>query len=436
MQITLMNSKKDWSKNADADQNKKFAEEVKAVQEKLTQENMKLRDESYYLKGQQDKALRLQQTHLLIEEKNCIEVLDALNELQNGLFEQDQTSVTPQIKMKDVVVLNTKDSEINEQKNKKIKQAQSEIILLNASLDEVNKTLLLLKTEGISTSDTRTTLEPIPYFHNKSILLYLGCSALLLLLFTGLVFGASNKVSSAKVVSDFLGAPFLGTIPNLPNEGLENAKHKKLTDAIDQITENLFKSMSAKDIKILNVLSPETNEGRTQLAGMLSLSFNLKKNMKVIALDTCFNNPKLADFLELKTKNQSNEEGLIAYIKNLIETKEISESDNNQWLAKLVKPCIKNGIFVISPGSGSLTDNYSFNSKVISTMYEGLGKYVDLIISDTPPLNSSLSFVSKVLAENSNGNILLIKKGVYKKSDLENIKKKLMGVQILGVILK
>jgi Mrp family chromosome partitioning ATPase len=431
-----MNSKKDWSKNADADQNKKFAEEVKAVQEKLTQENMKLRDESYYLKGQQDKALRLQQTHLLIEEKNCIEVLDALNELQNGLFEQDQTSVTPQIKMKDVVVLNTKDSEINEQKNKKIKQAQSEIILLNASLDEVNKTLLLLKTEGISTSDTRTTLEPIPYFHNKSILLYLGCSALLLLLFTGLVFGASNKVSSAKVVSDFLGAPFLGTIPNLPNEGLENAKHKKLTDAIDQITENLFKSMSAKDIKILNVLSPETNEGRTQLAGMLSLSFNLKKNMKVIALDTCFNNPKLADFLELKTKNQSNEEGLIAYIKNLIETKEISESDNNQWLAKLVKPCIKNGIFVISPGSGSLTDNYSFNSKVISTMYEGLGKYVDLIISDTPPLNSSLSFVSKVLAENSNGNILLIKKGVYKKSDLENIKKKLMGVQILGVILK
>ena len=91
---------------------------------------------------------------------------------------------------------------------------------------------------------------------------------------------------------------------------------------------------------------------------------------------------------------------------------------------------------MISPGVGALKDNYSFSSKVITTIYEGLGKYVDLIISDTPALNSNLSFIPKVLAENSTGNILLIRKGVYKKGELEGIKKKLSGVTILGIILK
>jgi len=436
MQLTVLNSKKEWLKNSDLEELKIINEELKEVQEKLVQENMKLRDDSYFLKGQQDKALRLQHTHLLIDEKNCRQALEALNELQNGLFEQDQNTNSTQPKINENSTGSSQNQEIDEQKSQKIKQAQAEIATLNIELEEIKNALTLLESNGITFSEAHTTVLPIDYVSNPFIIIYLVGSSILLLLITGLLFGASNKVSSQKVISQIFDAPVLGTLPILPNEGLENAKHKKLTDAIDQITDTLSKSMTTQGIKILNVLSPESNEGRTQLAGMLSLSFNLKKNMKVIALDTNFDKPKLADFLELKTKNQSNEDGLIAYINNLVETKEISESDNNQWLAKLVKPCIKNGIFVISPGVGALKDNYSFSSKVITTIYEGLGKYVDLIISDTPALNSNLSFIPKVLAENSTGNILLIRKGVYKKGELEGIKKKLSGVTILGIILK
>jgi hypothetical protein len=434
MQLIMLNGKKDWLKNSDAEQLKKIEEDKLAVFEKLKNENMKLRDDSYFFKAQQDKALREKHTHLLHEEKNNKEVLDALNDLQNGLFEQDQNSEKPINKIKETA---KPKNESEEKDLNQLKSAQKEIDALIASISEIDASLELLKSNGISSPDPISiVLVPVRYYMNPKIAMNLMVVAFVLLLLTGLILGSSNKVSNPKTIAAIFDAPLLGSIPDLPNEGLENAKHKKLTDAIDQITDTLTKSMQSKDVKTLNVLSPNNLDGRTQLTGMLSLSFNLKKNMKVIALDTCFNNPKLSEFLELKSKMQSNEEGLIGYFKHLVETKEISETDNNQWLAKLVKPCIRNGVFVISPGNGTFSDSTTFNSRVIMTMYEGLAKYVDLIIADTPPLNSNLSFVSKVLAENSSGNILLIKKETYTKKDLESFKKKLGGANIMGFILK
>lgn len=434
MQLIVLNGKKDWIKNTDAEQVKKIEVDKAVVSEKLKFETIKLRDESYYFKGQQDKALREKHRHLLHEEKSKKEVLEALNELERSLLQKDNNP--------DSMALIYLENEIKAKKEmeeieaQRIKTLEMGIMELLAKLAEIDAQLENLKNNGISSSIPIETVVKVNYYSNSLIAFNLGVILLTLLLLTGIIFGSSNKVNSAKVVADIFGAPLLGTIPNLPNEGLENAKHKKLTDAIDLITESLSKTMQTKEIKTLNILSPNNSDGRTQLTGMLTLSFNLKKNMKVIALDTCFNNPKLAEFLELKTKMQPSEEGLIDYFKHLVETKEISEADNNQWLAKLVKPCIRNGVFVISPGNGSFSDSNTFNSRVIMTMYEGLGKYVDLIIADTPPLDSNLSFVSKVLAENSSGNILLIKKGIYKKKDLENIKRKLIGVNLLGFIFK
>lgn len=431
MQLIVLDGKKDWLRNSDVEQVKKIESEKQMVVEKLKFENIKLRDESYYIKGQQDKALREKHSYLLREEKSKKEVLTALIELQNSVLEKSKNFDNTSVKTDDSPHSQAvKDSNNNEEITlKEIATIKEKIASLTARIEN-------LKTNGITSSIPIETQIKVSYYTNSFVIMILTVAALTLWLLTGIVFGSSNKVSSAKIVSSILEAPFLGTIPDLPNEGLENAKHKKLTDAIDHITDGLATTLQNKEIKTINILSPKNLDGRTQLTGMLSLSFNLKKNMKIIALDTCFNNPKLADFLELKTKLQPNEEGLIAYFKHLVETKEISETDNNQWLAKLVKPCIRNGIFVISPGSGSFVDSNTFNSRVIMTMYEGLGKYVDLIISDTPPLDSNLSFVSKILAENSSGNILLIKKGVYKKKELESIKKKLMGVNILGFILK
>lgn len=433
MQLIVLNGKKDWIKNSDPEQIKKIESEKAVVFEKLKNENIKLRDESYYFKGQQDKALREKHTHLLNEEKSKKDVLDALNELEKSLLKPQEVAETT-TKVIDEAALAKKEAE--EAEAQRVKIAQMEVEALNAYIAEIDASLESLNSNGITSSAPVETTMAVAYYKNPLIASNLGILLLTLLLISGIVFGSSNKVSSAKVVADILGAPMLGSIPVLPNEGLENAKHKKLTDAIDAITDSLTKTLQEKDIKTLNILSPNSSEGRTQLTGMLALSFNLKKNMKVIALDTCFNNPKLADFLELKTRMQPNEDGLISYFKHLIETKEISETDNNQWLAKLVKPCVRNGVFVISPGAGSFTDSNSFNSRVILTMHEGLGKYVDLIISDTPPLNSSLNFVTKVLAENSTGNILLIKKGVYTKKELESLRRKYSSINLLGFILK
>lgn len=433
MQLIVLNGKKDWIKNSDPEQIKKIESEKAVVFEKLKNENIKLRDESYYFKGQQDKALREKHTHLLHEEKSKKDVLEALNELENSLL-KPQVVVETTNKVIDEAALAKKEAE--EAEAQRVKIAQMEIEALSAYIAEIDASLESLNSNGLTSTAPIETTITVAYYKNPLIAGNLGILLLTLLLISGIVFGSSNKISSAKVVADILGAPMLGSIPVLPNEGLENAKHKKLTDAIDAITESLTKTLQDKDIKTLNILSPNSSEGRTQLTGMLALSFNLKKNMKVIALDTCFNNPKLADFLELKTRMQPNEDGLISYFKHLIETKEISETDNNQWLAKLVKPCVRNGVFVISPGAGSFTDSNSFNSRVILTMHEGLGKYVDLIISDTPPLNSNLNFVTKVLAENSSGNILLIKKGVYTKKDLESLRRKFSSINFLGFILK
>ena len=429
MQLIILNGKKDWLKNSDLDQIKKIEEDKSTVFEKLKYENMKLRDDSYFFKEQQDKALREKHTHLLFEEKSNIDMLDALKQLQNGLFEQDQNISIKNNNLKELPQVVNK--ELANIELNRIKSIQKEIDTLMVSLKAIEENMETLKANGIASSIPIEKSIEVTYYKNPYILKCFAGVALFLFLLSGLIFGPTINVTSAKVVESIFGAPLLGIIPELPNEGLENAKHKKFTDAIDLITDSIYKKIQDKEIKSLNILSPKESEGRTQLAGMLSLSFNLKKNMKIIALDTCFNNPKLADFLELKTKIQPDEEGLTSYFKHLVETKEISETDNNQWLAKLVKPCIRNGIFVISPGYGTFSDVSTFNSRVIITMFEGIGKYVDLIIADTPPLNSNLNFVSKVLAENTAGNILLIKKGAYKKKDLEAIKKNLAGIWVL-----
>ncbi len=194
--------------------------------------------------------------------------------------------------------------------------------------------------------------------------------------------------------------------------------------------------MREKNAKSISIISLDPQDGRTQLTGMLALSLNLNNEMKIITMDAHFSKPTLKDFLELKNKALQTDEGIISYLEQLDKTKEITENENNQWLAKLVKPCVKNGIFVISPGKGTLTNPDIFNAKAIDTMSVGLAKYVDLIIFDTPPIHSNESNIAKTLIDKCDGSILILKKGHNTIKQIESLKKEFQSSKLLGIVFK
>ncbi|PCJ59483.1 MAG: hypothetical protein COA79_10575 [Planctomycetota bacterium] len=420
-----------------------YITQKKNVLTKLRFENMRLRDESHFLKGQQDQALRAQKFSLLQEQKNLKDTISALNELQQSIFKRNQqTYTTTDIEDQNQGTKKPSDSKItsSNQANRINKTSVHDMMKTmekhNKSLITINAAIKYLKKPPLKVTYKKPIVVNNPFYNNWYILAHLLLTVMSISVVTGLFLGKKLNISKGEVAADILDTQLLGVIPDIPNNGLENAKHKRFTDAIDKITSELSTLINEKNLKTISIISPKDHEGKTQLTGMISLSYNLNQKMKVIALDMTMKGTKIADFLQLKTKMLPTDDGVISYFKELNEKKEINETENNQWLAKLVKPCIKNGIFAISPGKGPFDDEGIVNTKSINTMYNGLSKYVDLILVNTPSINSNNQKITLNVAENSDGNILLLKKGSYTKNDLLELKNTISAIPILGIVFK
>lgn len=408
-------------------------DQMAILDKKIDIEEKKLRDESYFLKGERDKALRLKKHTLMQEKENLKDTLQALNEFQKLLFQQDQPLHTSHN------TTQLESGKVNDQTishEERLRELDASMVKLTRQKEDLIAVGNEINEKGLILSNQKP-ITKIMHFYNDAFVL--STSAIFILcfwLFSALLFGTKPKVVKGEHAAHLLRSPFLGEMPTIPNQGFENAKNKKLTDAIDNIAKKTLDQIESQNVKSISIISLDPQDGRTQLTGMLSLSFNLNHDMKIIAMDTHFSKPSLKDFLELKNKMLPTDDGIISYLKQLDQTKEITETENNQWLAKLVKPCVKNGIFVISPGKGPLENPSIFNTKALDTMNTGLSKYVDLIIFDTAPIRSDNALITKTLMNNCDGSILILRKGNNTIKQLEELRKDFQSSKIIGVVFK
>ena len=187
-----------------------------------------------------------------------------------------------------------------------------------------------------------------------------------------------------------------------------------LVESYRTLRSNLQYRCNAENRKMLCVTSATTGEGVSEVAANLAISLS-KNNDKVLLIDGNLRNP--VQHVVFDVKNQ----GLTNHI----------IMDEDLTIHRNVVPHLD----VLTAGEVVEYPSDIVDSSKLPTILEYVRDEYDVIIIDTPPVLSVTDAV--VLAEKSDGVILVVKNEVASPKDLIEAKKRLsqVGISLLGSIV-
>ena len=184
-----------------------------------------------------------------------------------------------------------------------------------------------------------------------------------------------------------------------------------LVESYRTLRSNLQYRCNAENRKILCVTSATTGEGVSEVAANLAISLS-KNNDKVLLIDGNLRNP--VQHVVFDVKNQ----GLTNHI----------IMDEDLTIHRNVVPHLD----VLTAGEVVEYPSDIVDSSKLPAIFEYVRDEYDVVIIDTPPVMSVTDAV--VLAEKSDGVILVVKNEVASPKDLIEAKKRLsqVGISLLG----
>lgn len=193
-----------------------------------------------------------------------------------------------------------------------------------------------------------------------------------------------------------------------------------LVEAFRAIRTNLSFAVARKDTnqaQIIAITSPLPNEGKSTIASNLAITYSVTKS-KVLLIDCDLRKPRISNFLDTKIKM-----GLSDYLSGQAEIKDIICETNHQNLSVVYSgPIPPNALELL-------------NGRSMEALLTEMASQYDVIIIDTPPLNTvsdSLSLVNLV-----DGFVVVVKSRVSTHSELKTVLRKLefAEAKVLGVVL-
>ena len=187
-----------------------------------------------------------------------------------------------------------------------------------------------------------------------------------------------------------------------------------LVESYRTLRSNLQYRCNAENRKILCVTSATTGEGVSEVAANLAISLS-KNNDKVLLIDGNLRNP--VQHVVFDVKNQ----GLTNHI----------IMDEDLTIHRNVVPHLD----VLTAGEVVEYPSDIVDSSKLPTIFEYVRDEYDVVIIDTPPVLDVTDAV--VLAEKSDGVMLVVKNEVTSPKDLIEAKKRLtqVGIPLLGSIV-
>jgi len=166
--------------------------------------------------------------------------------------------------------------------------------------------------------------------------------------------------------------PILGEIPKTTHSSqvvVSENNNDSFNEMIRLLRANLMFVMDNKSIKVINMLSSISNEGKTFTAINLAMSMALI-DKKVLVIELDIRKPKLSKYLSVE-----NNEGISMYL---------SGSLNKE---KLVKPSGAHpNLYVITAGKTPPNPNELLTKSILDDLINDLRNDFDYIIIDTAPL--------------------------------------------------
>ena len=187
-----------------------------------------------------------------------------------------------------------------------------------------------------------------------------------------------------------------------------------LVESYRTLRSNLQYRCNAENRKILCVTSATTGEGVSEVAANLAISLS-KNNDKVLLIDGNLRNP--VQHVVFDVKNQ----GLTNHI----------IMDEDLTIHRNIVPHLD----VLTAGEIVEHPSEVVDSSKLSTIWEYIRDEYDVVIIDTPPVLDVTDAI--VLAEKSDGVMLVVKNEVASPNDLIEAKKRLtqVGIPLLGSIV-
>lgn len=187
-----------------------------------------------------------------------------------------------------------------------------------------------------------------------------------------------------------------------------------LVESYRTLRSNLQYRCNAENRKLLCVTSATTGEGVSEVAANLAISLS-KNNDKVLLIDGNLRNP--VQHVVFDVKNQ----GLTNHI----------IMDEDLTIHRNIVPHLD----VLTAGEIVEHPSEVVDSSKLSTIWDYIRDEYDVVIIDTPPVLDVTDAI--VLAEKSDGVMLVVKNEVAGPKDLIEAKKRLtqVGIPLLGSII-
>ncbi len=238
-----------------------------------------------------------------------------------------------------------------------------------------------------------------------------------------------NTVHSQADIEEVLQLPFLGILPSIPEEALENGPpntrdlyishnpKSSVAECARSIRTNLMFVGTDKSMKRILLTSAGPAEGKSTTSITLGTTM-AQADKKVVIIDTDLRRPRLH-----RTFGVSGEQGLTSV---LLETCTLDEAiRKTDQVGMDVLPC---GPLPPNPAELLHTERFV---KIL----EMLGEKYDRILLDSPPINAVTDAV--ILSQMVDGIILVVKSSKTAKDAVRRASRKLQDVQanVLGVVL-
>ncbi|MBG9455254.1 capsular biosynthesis protein [Lysinibacillus sphaericus] len=190
-----------------------------------------------------------------------------------------------------------------------------------------------------------------------------------------------------------------------------------ISEQFRTIRTNLKFALPNLSCKTILVTSSIPGEGKTTNAANIAIVF-AQEGKKVLLVDADMRRPAIHYTFELL-----NISGLSSV---LIQSDKLNEAIQETYIE---------GLFVLTSGPIPPNPVELLASEMMDTLIEKMIAYYDVIIFDTPPVNSVTD--AQILANKTDGVLLIVNTGVVEKSSVVKAKNSLLVAQakILGVVM-
>jgi polysaccharide biosynthesis transport protein len=300
-------------------------------------------------------------------------------------------------------------------------EAESILRQMQSKLQEakIAEAQLVSNVQIISTAELPTQ----PQWPKKSSVLVVA-TALGLVLSVGSVLILElldNSLHEVTEAEEILGQPSLGLLPSLPSTAIDLRQSKFFIDNICLVEpyHKLLKTLefrSTKKLRLLVVSSASSNEGKSTVVAHLA-AVSAMLSQKTLVIDADLYRPK-----QHKLFNLPPEPGFAEVIDGKIALSEAIQASGSSHLS------------VLTCGKLSQRPSTLLESAAMQSFLEEIAETFDLIILDTPPVNSCAN--ASVLTRFSDGLLFVVRPDVTTRNGISQAVGELnkMGTSLMGFV--